>query len=367
MTVKSFFARTVEDAIAMARREWGPEAMLVNSRRTAPESRHLGEYEVVFADGTPLPPSADSPVPWGGDRLSSEIGDLKRQLESMRLSLTKSAFAPSQWLGSSPELSSAYALLTSADVAPQLAREIVLGAQSRIGEAAGAAAWQNALAGEMQSRIAVEAALGTTEGLPRIVALVGPPGAGKTTTLVKLAVRYGLAARRPVLLLSLDTYRIAAADQLRSYAAILGIGFQVLETVPALAQTLEENCGKALILIDTAGWSFADIDNSSDLARFLSTRSDVDRQLVLSSSLKPADLTRVVDSYEIFRPRRLLFTRLDETVSLGAVFNEAVRTRKPLSFFTTGQRIPEDLEPATAERLIDVILGERSSEALQAA
>src|SRR5208337_4770648 len=105
-------------------------------------------------------------------------------------------------------------------------------------------AFRGALAEELTSRFQVQPVLGRGEANPRIVALVGPPGCGKTTTLVKLAVNYGLAARRPVMLLSMDTYRVAAAEQLRSYAAILGVGFQVVETVAALAQNLEENRGK---------------------------------------------------------------------------------------------------------------------------
>src|SRR5208283_3377129 len=105
----------------------------------------------------------------------------------------------------------------------------------------------------------VQPTLGCGEASPRKVALVGPPGAGKTSTLVKLAINYGLACRRPVLLLSMDTYRVAAADQLRSYAAILGVGFQLAETVTALAQSIEENRGKELIFIDTPGMAAGDM------------------------------------------------------------------------------------------------------------
>jgi flagellar biosynthesis protein FlhF len=392
MKIKSYYCPTVEDAMAMARQELGPETMLLNSRPTPPEARHLGEYEVVFAtqmapDETVEGLEASPPelllsgVPPAGDRLSTEVSELRRELESMRRTLTRSAFAPPQWLGASPDLSNAYAVLTASEVSPDLAREIVHCAESRAGVPSEpppaplpraprhreGTAFQRALVEEMESRFAVQPMLGRGEARPRIVALVGHPGAGKTTTLVRLAVNYGLASRRPVLLLSVDTYRVGAAEQLRSFAAILGVGFQVLETVAALAQTIEENRSKDLILIDTPGLAFGDLGESASLARFLSGRSDIDTQLVLSSSMKSADLTRVVDSFEVFRPQRLLFTKLDETGSFGPILNEAVRTGKPLSFFTTGQRIPEDLEAASRSRLVELILAGHCGRAQSAA
>ena len=374
MKIKSYFSHTVEDAMAMASQELGADAMLMNSRKAPPEARHLGEYEVVFATGSPgaadaLPEAAaaalSAPPPMG-DRLSKEVAELKKELEGMRRAITRSVFASAPWAGAPPDLSDACALLTASEVAPELAREIVQAAEARMAGArpagkcarppADAAAFQHALVEEMEARFAVQPALGRGESRTRITALVGPPGAGKTTTLVKLAVHYGLASRRPVLLLSMDTYRVAAAEQLRSYAAILGVGFQLLETVTALAQAIEENRGKELIFIDTPGVAAGDMDSAAGLAQFLSTRSDIDTQLVVSSSMKSADLSHVVDSFEVFGPQRLLFTRLDETGSFGPIFNEASRTGKALSFFTTGQRIPEDLQAASRNGLVDLIL-----------
>lgn len=363
--------------MASARQELGPDALLVNTRKAPPESRHLGEYEVVFATLGPAgdtvaasapqaaPPHLPAQQPLG-DRLSVEVAELKKELQGMRRAITRTAYSPGQWAGVSQDLSDAYASLTASDVAPDLAREIVQAANSRLAaprvppartpQAPDGAAFQRALVEEMASRFTVEPVLGRGPAQPRIVALAGPPGAGKTTTLVKLAVNYGLAARRPVLLLSMDTYRVAAAEQLRSYAAILGVGFQILETVTALAQAIEENRGKELIFIDTPGMALGDLEESSSLAHFLSTRGDIDTHLVLSASMKPADLSRMVDAFEILKPQRLLFTRLDETSSFGPILNEAARTGKPLSFFTAGQRIPEDLEAATQNRLMDLVL-----------
>jgi flagellar biosynthesis protein FlhF len=363
MRIKSYYSPRVEDAIALARQELGPEAMLVNNRRALPDARHLGEYEVVFvtdAPGTEDEAGSGSPLPpRSPDRLSADVSDLKRELETMRRALTHSAYAPQQWTGASPDAAHAYARLTSNDLNPELARGIVDGAEKRVEEGRKRhepGGFPRALAQELGSRICVQPALGRGEAKPHIVALVGPPGCGKTTTLVKLAVNYGLASRRPVLLLSMDTYRVAAADQLRSYAAILGVGFQVLETVMALAQAIEENRGKELIFIDTPGFGFGDLDAAADLAPFLATRQDVDTQLVLPSSMKAPDLTRTVDAFEVFRPQRLLFTKADETNSFGPILNESARTGKPVSFLTTGQRIPEDLETATVPRLVELIL-----------
>ena len=386
MRIKSYYAHAIEDAMSMARQELGPEAMLINTRRAPPEARHLGEYEAVFATDLPAAdgasrevpegasPAAAFPVPGPGDRLVREVADLKKELEGMRRALQRTPFAAPGLAAAFGGYADAYAMLLASDLDAEMAREILEAAEARLGEGAPSrpagsidSTFQKALTEELESRFAVEPALGRGESSPRIVALVGPPGSGKTTTLVKLAVNYGLACRRPVLVLSTDNYRVAAGEQLRSYAAILGVGFQILETIGALAQSIEENRGKDLILIDTPGFGFSDLDISTGLAQFLSSRGDVDTHLVLPASMKPADLARVVDRYEVFRPHKLLFTKLDETGSFGAIFQEAARSAKPLSFFAAGQRIPEDLETASKSRLLELILGRGRIEARPAA
>jgi flagellar biosynthesis protein FlhF len=386
MKIKSYFANTVEEAMGMARQELGSDAMLVNSRKASLDARHLGAYEVVFVTDMPVG-EAEFPtvaqVEAGNaarhapdDRLAQQMVDLKKELEGMRRTITRSALAAPSWLEASHDGSDAYMTLTEGEVPAELAQEIVQAAEARIagvplpkkGPArADKIVFRRALVEELESRFTVQPVLGRGEPRPHIVALVGPPGSGKTTCLVKLAVNYGLAARRPILLLSMDTYRVAAAEQLRAYAAILGVGFQVLETVAALAQAIEENRGKELIFIDTPGLGLGETADYSRLAQFLSTRTDIDTQLVVSSSMKSADLSRVVDGFEVFRPQRLIFTKLDETGSFGPILNEAVRTGKPLSFFTGGQRIPEDLEAATKNRLTELILGGTSGLARSAA
>jgi len=164
-------------------------------------------------------------------------------------------------------------------------------------------------------------------------------------------------SRRPAHVLSSDVFRIAAADQLRSLAAILGVGCTVVETPLALAQALEEHRAKDFVFIDTPGLGRRDMEDGADLAHLIASHPEIDVHLVLPASMKPADLREVIDRYQPFRPSKLLFTRIDESSSFGALINESVRCALPISFLATGQQIPDDLEPATKGGVCALVYG----------
>jgi len=361
MRIKSFFANTIEEAIRQARDELGPEAMLVNSKRTAVEAHHLGAYEVVVCGDTldcapPDPehnrdgrPAVSSPA---GDQLSRDVSELKQQMEKLALTLARSGSGMAS-IAFDAELSRAFTLLTDAELDTGLAYDVVSRSSSP--------GSRDILRGELAKLTKVEAHLGCPGAPSRVAALVGPPGSGKTSALVKLAVAYGVTARKPVQLLTTDTYRIGAAEELRSYASILGIGFQVVETPAALAQAIDESRHKDLVLIDTPGLSRNEAEILEDWARVLAAHPSIDTHLVLPASMRTTDLKRIAGQYGIFQPRKLLFTRLDETETLGPVLSLSVRMEKPISFFCCGQRIPEDIEPASVDALLDVILGQRAA------
>jgi flagellar biosynthesis protein FlhF len=368
MRIKSYFVDAVADAVQAARKEMGEEAMLVETRKAPPESQHLGTYEVVFGvnpaelpAGALVKPVSAALAPSEMLRLTGEMAQMRRQLEGIRLAMRSGLTAP-RWLLPSSSLADVFSTMLAADISGEVAQAVVdrLHTQLSPAELEDTGALTRALAAEMERRFTVDPKLGKGESSQRIVALVGPPGSGKTTTLVKLAVAYGLAERKSVQMISLDNVRVGAADQLRSYAAILGVGFQAVETPVGLAQALDDHRSKSLILIDTPGCCLGNMDGAADLARALSVR-EIDVHLVLTASMKSADLTRVVEAFEIFRPVKLLFTKLDETCSFGPIYCEAARTHKALSFFGTGQRIPEDLTPASHGVLIEMILRDQWS------
>lgn len=356
MKLKSFFADSIEEAIGLARREMGPDAMLVHSQRSGSEACHLGAYEVVCAadpdspaePSQPASPRTQTAPPV--DKLAAEVSDLRQQMERLCRSLTRCGTGLAGF-ASDPDLAAAFASLTETDLDADLVYEIV----SRISHPS----TPGALRDQLRRLIRVQPELGCPESPKRIAALVGPPGAGKTSALVKLAVQYGISAQKRVQFLSLDTYRVAAAEELQSYAAILGAPCQVLET-SALAPALAGRNSADLILIDTPGLARNEMDE--DVARALAQSPDLDTHLVLAASMRTSDLKRAAEQYSIFEPDKLLFTRLDETQTFGPILSQSVRMGLPVSFVSSGQRIPEDLEAATADLLLGLILKSHPAE-----
>lgn len=351
--VKSFFAASVPVAMEQARRELGDDALLLNSRESPPEARHLGDYEVVFGawPETQIPSQAAPPPVSRVDELHTRIHEIREMIGRIRPSLP----------GRSADDSGVARALIEAGVDTELARSIERGVHKRMSKGAvldiarphspSGIETQSATVDELASRFEVLPEIGC------ITALVGPPGSGKTTTLVKLAVSQCLRLGRAVRLISADTLRIGAADQLRTYATILGVPFQAVESTVALARAVDAAPPNTWLLIDTPGLSASmQQELGSDLATFLANRQDIDTHLVLTASMDRGGRMATTERFARFNAGKLIFTRLDEATSTAAIFSEAARTQKPVSFLCRGQSVPEDIEAASKDQVIDSLV-----------
>ena len=255
-----------------------------------------------------------------------------------------------------------YLALIQQELASELAERVVADAKTSIDEGADEqridAAIRESVAQLVPSGAMLdgEAASEPIDGRPKTIALIGPTGVGKTTTLAKLAAAYKLREKRNVALITIDTYRIAAVEQLRSYADIIGVPLHVAQSPLELKQAMNRCRGCDVVLIDTAGRSQRDDAKLSELRSFLDAADPHEVHLVLASTATQRVLEEAIERFSAIRTDRIIFTKLDEAVSFGVVVNIIQQVNKRLSFITTGQDVPNDIERGEGSRLAELLL-----------
>lgn len=199
-----------------------------------------------------------------------------------------------------------------------------------------------------------------TDDKPTVILFVGPTGVGKTTTLAKLAASFMLSEGKNVGLITADTYRIAAVDQLKTYAEILGIPISVAYSIEEIRNEIERYNDKDVILIDTAGSSYRDKQKFEELKNQVNECNADSIFLVLSSTVSSKNCKEIIKNYEFIPNYKLIFTKLDETPVYGNILNTKCYSDKSLSYITNGQNVPDDIEIANVERLSKNLLGNLS-------
>jgi len=193
----------------------------------------------------------------------------------------------------------------------------------------------------------------------RSICLIGPTGVGKTTTIAKLAAAFKLRQKQNVGLITIDTYRIAAVDQLRTYANIIGVPLKVVLTPTELAAAMKEMANYDTVLIDTAGRSHMDQLKLNELSQFIAAAKLSEVHLVLSSTTTQEAMEAALEKFSGVRVDQIIFTKLDEAVSFGILLNVARAASRALSYVTTGQDVPDNIEVGQPRRLARLILGEK--------
>lgn len=200
-------------------------------------------------------------------------------------------------------------------------------------------------------------AIETQPNVTKYIVFVGPTGVGKTTTIAKIASCFQLEKKARVALITADTYRVAAVEQLRTYANILGIPLRVVYSLEEMETAVREFDGFDLVFIDTAGRSHKNAEQQEDLKNLLHVIPKPEVYLVLSAATKYSDLQRITEIYKELADYKIVFTKFDETNGSGNIYNVRILTQAPLSYVTWGQNVPDDIGRINVQDIAKRLLG----------
>ena len=386
MQIKRFEAASTQEALLKIKNELGPDAVVLSTRKlrsgrvplfevtAAVDERREGRRDEPLARPAGAPPAATAPAPVGEEAVARL---LRRDVEEIKTLITEATMRPFPY-GEFLEMKEM--LDTFFDTMGFQRKENVPGGLSKIyhhlvssGVSRSRAFMlvstlsRNLPAEELQSeegicRI-VEMLLAKSIGLSyrsaerkRICAFVGPTGAGKTTTLAKIAARSALEEKMKVGLVTTDTYRIAAAEQLKTYARIMEIPIEVVGDKAAFRRALAKLSDRDLVLVDTPGKSSVEPGYIEKLRDLFHLETPVETNLLLPLTSSQDNLSENLARFKPVGYQSIIFTKLDESRHFGMIYNVIDQERKPVSWVTNGQNVPQDIEKTDAGRLAKIIM-----------
>ncbi|MGD0463250.1 MAG: flagellar biosynthesis protein FlhF [Tepidisphaeraceae bacterium] len=385
MDLRTFQANTMSAALTEVKQEMGPNAMILHTRSFY-KNRWLGlrRREIFEITATrnvraadrnprPQPPARPAPVPVKPPAearrqlLETPVGQnvamlgFIQELSSLK-GMVKELVVHSNRMRCPEipeELFDFYNQLIQNQVAEELAAGMIktLQKQIRPEHARQSEFVKLKLAEQIERLLPTAGPIVRTKAVgPHVVALIGPTGVGKTTTIAKLAANLKLREKRRVGLITLDTYRIAAIDQLRKYADIIGSPLKAVGTAEETAAAVRSMEDCEFILIDTAGRSPNDALKLSELKALLAAAKPDEVHLVLSTTASEKCVELAISRFSEVRVDKIIFTKLDEASHVGVVLNVIHKLNKSLSYITTGQDVPDDIEVGQPRRLAQLIL-----------
>lgn len=346
MKIKKFTGATMPEVMKSVKNELGEDAIILSSRAVQ-TGGFLGlfrkkQVEVTAgADKKPAAvPSAPSPeMKKQFDQeqsLQQDVREMKKMIQRMHAGTPGTAVEEAaEELGLSPAL---FEEMTFSDDGKTAKEELKRAVLTKLSELP----------------------FGDRSGGKRFVALFGPTGVGKTTTIAKLAARAVLQDKKKIGFITTDTYRVAAIEQLKTYANLLQAPVEVVYGPEEFGQAVGKLGDKDLIFIDTAGRNFREDRYVQELQKLIDFERDLQSYLVLSATAKEADMETVIRSFRALSIEQLIITKLDETGSIGPVVNCMIRNGLGLAYTTGGQEVPEDIERVSAQKLSEELFeGER--------
>jgi len=385
MQIKRFEAQDMTEALRMIKKEFGPEAVILSARSMKKEN---GIFSLMKKGGVEVTAAIDSHYPenmtvaslpnedWRRHKkqhIDSRIGGFAMKRELIRPSRRslgvsknrrKNRIENKYSIGSqSDKFITLQHRMISQGVEPEIALDLLGKLNSSVDlmnilEKEGP---KECLAGIFEKIGISVGPVDKKSGRQKILTFIGPTGVGKTTTIAKLASVLSIHDGNDVGLISMDSYRLGAIEQLNVYAGIIGIPLSIASDNRQLKIALKNFKNKDIVLIDTPGMSHKNKYQISKLETALDEGVRwANVHLVLSAVTKNGDLEGILKAFKCLAINRLVFTKLDETVEYGNIINQIVRTKIPVSYFTTGQDIPEDIEVASLDRMSEMMLNQRS-------
>lgn len=363
MNIKKYIARNAQEAIQMVKKEMGPEAVILRTRTLfLPDEgvdRSAGKIEVTAAvdyeSPGAMPLERDSPEPWFDQRrwqrLEREIKGIKEALLSADL---KEISMPELYFNR--ELRTRYTNLKHLGLKPEIIRDLMEEGPDR-GPREGPPSThplQETLSRVLR-RIHIAGPKKNDTGR-NIYSFIGPTGVGKTTTLAKLAALSAIKQGKKTALITLDTFRIAAVAQLQTYARIIGAPLEVAASSDDLQGALRKHIDCDAIFIDTAGRSPNKDEDIITLKNLFSTPEEINHYLILSAATRFRNLEWAEERFGVLPIKSYIFTKLDETQDACSMVNFLASRQKPVSYFATGQQVPEDIEMASRKRVATLML-----------
>jgi len=372
MKLKTFLARDLKDALSQVKKELGPEAVILSTQSRWVKENQTGwgprpGVEVTAAvDLTAFPGNGESDgesqrewFPPSRTPVSQIQEDLEEVKDLLHQWVRQSG--PPSWLLQHKELTMFYRFLTRSGLDERFLQrwlDNVQGMLEQPGE-------QPLTLKEVASRYLMNAfevidPWKAKKGQPRYWAFIGPTGVGKTTTIAKLAAKFGLFEKQKVGLISMDNQRLGAHNQLAAYGRLTGQPLMVVHQRQELLEAIEKMGDLDLVLIDTAGRSPYAQDLKKELQESLGELPELEHHLVLSATTKESNLINAIKRFSILPISSYIITKLDETNDFSGIFNQLCRYRVPVSYLTAGQRVPEDIELSSRRRVTELLLRHRS-------
>ena len=394
MRIKKYFVKRIDDALSIIKKDLGKDAYIVSTKKVKRRGNlNIGEYEEFEVTAAVDSPSSDketisnqllykkygikrdnyndNPAEIKRDSINmneyfngykdikEELIPLKKEIEELKNVIryvnNDDSFNLMEFKGIYRQL---YYDLVESDVDERIAKKLINSLRlSGIDTNSNNDILRKKLFNLLVSMISNPSPINSKSN-KKVILLIGPTGTGKTTTIAKLASYYKLMEMKDIAILTIDNFRIGSESQISTYARIIDVPFYSIYTKSDMRIRINNLMDKDMIFIDTIGRSANDINGLNSMREMLSVIPDdiKDVFLVLSSTTKKRDLYKIFKNYSIFKPNKFIFTKVDETYSLGNAFSLKVKADLPVAYFTTGQRVPEDIEIAYPRRFARMVL-----------